>query len=79
MSTQADRCAGSGVRGYPEGMEQDTTPTRRLNAAERFADLVGIPRPAPMTAQERADYEAWMSEADARLAESIARRNTTAA
>ncbi len=60
-------------------MEQDTTPTRPLNAAERFAELVGLPKPTPMTAEERAAYEEWMADGDRRLAESIARRNATAA
>ncbi len=72
-------CATQGARRYSEGMEQDTTPTRPLNAAERFAELVGLPRPAAFTPAEEATYQEWMADGDARLAASIARRTSPAA
>ncbi len=68
-----------GVRRYPEGMEQDANPTRPLNAAERFAELIGLPKPAPFTPEEEAAYQEWMADGDRRLAESIARRISSSA
>ncbi len=60
-------------------MEQDTTPARAKNAAERFAELVGLPKPAPFTPEEEAAYQEWMADGDRRLAETIARRISSAA
>lgn len=44
-------------------------------ASERFAALLGLPAPAPLTADEEAAYHARMRAADEELAAVIARRH----
>jgi hypothetical protein len=53
----------------------DSTPAERpARASERFANLVGLPAPAPFSAEQEAAYQQWMDDGDADLAAIIARR-----
>lgn len=46
-------------------MTDDRHPAQPKTNAEIFMELIGKPMPAPMTPEQRADYDAWNAAAEA--------------